>query len=101
MGPCASSTFVRNCDDCKLILTTQQLRLRDCHNLTIMLFTQTDPIIESSTNITFLCHQNYSYPELMPQMAAAKLSMWNNKWSEVFDFTAPKEGDATHFTVKN
>ena len=33
MGPCASSTFVRNCSDCKMVLTTQQLRLRDCKNL--------------------------------------------------------------------
>lgn len=22
MGPCASSTFVRNCSDCKMVLTT-------------------------------------------------------------------------------
>jgi hypothetical protein len=34
-------------------------------------------------------------------MQAAKLSLWNNKWSEVFDFTGAKEGDDLHFTVKN
>ncbi len=56
MGPCASSTFVRNCKSTKLVLICQQLRLRDCHDLEIMLFTQTDPIIEASTNIQFYCH---------------------------------------------
>ena len=49
------------------------------------------PIIESSTNITFICHQ-YTYPELMNQMQAAKLSIWDNKWNDVFDFTPNRKG---------
>ena len=101
MGPCASSTFVRNCKSTKLVLICQQLRLRDCHNLEIMIFTQTDPIIEASTNITFHCHQNYYYAELASQMIASKLSMWNNKWTEVFDFTQATDGETVHFTINN
>jgi protein XRP2 len=38
MGPCQSSTFVRNCNDCTLVLVTGQLRLRDCNNLKIVLY---------------------------------------------------------------
>jgi hypothetical protein len=35
----------------------------------------------------------------MDQMKAAKLSVWNNKWYTVFDFT--KRSDATaNFTLK-
>ena len=34
-------------------------------------------------------------------MQVAKLSFWNNKWSDVFDFTPVKEGDDVHFTVKH
>lgn len=34
-------------------------------------------------------------------MQAAKLSLWNNKWSEVFDFTAGKGSDDVHFTIKS
>lgn len=34
-------------------------------------------------------------------MRSAKLSMWNNKWSEVFDFTAGKGSDEVHYTIKN
>jgi hypothetical protein len=33
-------------------------------------------------------------------MKAAKLSLWNNKWSDVFDFTPTKEGEAAHFNLK-
>lgn len=33
-------------------------------------------------------------------MKAAKLSLWNNKWSDVFDFTPTKEGDEAHFNIK-
>lgn len=48
------------------------------------------PIIESSRNITFACH-NYYYDELFDQMKEAKLSFWNNKWTNVFDFTPNRE----------
>jgi hypothetical protein len=33
-------------------------------------------------------------------MKAAKLSPWNNKWSEVFDFS-PDSSGKEHFTVNN
>ena len=99
MGPCASSIFVRNCENSKLVIICQQLRLRDCKNLHIMLFSQTEPIIEASSNITFSSFQGYSYPELLQQMKLAKLSPWNNKWSEVFDFSAKQ--DEEHFALNN
>lgn len=41
MGPCASSTFIRTSKNCKMVITCQQLRLRDCFDLEIMLFSQT------------------------------------------------------------
>jgi hypothetical protein len=98
MGPCQTSTFVRNCEDTKLVLFVQQLRLRDCKNLTIMLFSQTEPIIESSSDITFISAQSYYYAEFYAQMKQAKLSLWNNKWTEVFDFS--KKESASNFAVR-
>ena len=87
-----------------MVVTAQQLRMRDCHNVEVMLFSQTQPVIESSTGITFVCHQvcltclflQYSYPELAVQMKAAKLSYWNNKWTDIFDFTTNKGGKANY-----
>ena len=34
-------------------------------------------------------------------MKQAKLSYWNNKWSDVFDFTPQKEGDDLHYSLKH
>ena len=62
------------------------MRVRDCHNIEIMLYSQTDPVIESSSGMQFWCLQ-YAYRELAEQMQAADLSIWNNKWSDIYDFT--------------
>lgn len=42
-------------------------------------------MIEKCENITFLCHA-YAYDELLLHFAKAKLSVFNNKWNDVFDF---------------
>lgn len=63
MGPNSSSVFVRDCKYCKMVITAKQLRIRDCHGLTISLYTQTEPVIESSTGITIIPHY-YVYEEL-------------------------------------
>jgi hypothetical protein len=41
----------------------------------------------------------YIYEEFFEQMALAKLSIWNNKYTEVFDFTPSKSG-TSNFEVK-
>ena len=86
MGPNSSSVFIRDCKNCKMVITAKQLRVRDCHGLRISLYTQTEPVIESSSGITIMPHQ-YVYEEFFSQMKAANLSFWNNKYTEVYDFT--------------
>lgn len=51
-----------------------------------MLYSQTEPVIESSRDIHFFGHQ-YTYEEMIDHMRLSNLSLWNNKWTEVFDFT--------------
>jgi len=70
----------------------QQLRMRDCKNVQVMLYTQSDPVVESCTNITFFA-PTYSYPELYLHMRKAKVSIWENLWSSVYDFTPDKKAD--------
>jgi protein XRP2 len=36
-GPISGSVFIRNCRDCNIIMACQQLRLRDCSKLGIIL----------------------------------------------------------------
>lgn len=51
-----------------------------------MLYSHTEPVIESSSNIKF--HPfNHFYPRLSEHLFNANLSPWNNNWSDVFDFT--------------
>ncbi|TKC37367.1 hypothetical protein EI555_019066, partial [Monodon monoceros] len=91
LGPVKGSVFFRNCRDCKCALACQQFRVRDCRKLEVFLCCATQPIIESSTNIKFGCFQWY-YPELAFQFKDAGLSIFNNTWSNIHDFT-PVSGE--------
>ena len=95
MGPNSNSVFIRDCINCKMVITAKQLRVRDCHGLRISLYTQTEPVIESSTGITIIPHQ-YVYEEMFYQMRVAKLSFWNNKYTEVYDFTPSETKVCNH-----
>ncbi|XP_069896675.1 protein XRP2 isoform X1 [Dipodomys merriami] len=86
LGPVKTSVFFRNCRDCRCLLACQQFRVRDCRKLEVFLCCATQPIIESSTNIKFGCFQWY-YPELAFQFKDAGLSIFNNTWSNIHDFT--------------
>uniref|UniRef100_A0A287BR43 Protein XRP2 n=1 Tax=Sus scrofa TaxID=9823 RepID=A0A287BR43_PIG len=91
LGPVKGSVFFRNCRDCKCALACQQFRVRDCRKLEVFLCCATQPIIESSTHIKFGCFQWY-YPELAFQFKDAGLSIFNNTWSNIHDFT-PVSGE--------
>ena len=66
-----------------------------------MLFSQTEPIIEASNGIEFTACRSYWYPEVYDQMLKSNLSQWNNKWTDVFDFSKNKlANDKANFTIK-
>ncbi|CAN0084102.1 unnamed protein product, partial [Laminaria digitata] len=90
-GPCESSVFIRDCKDCTIVIACQQFRTRDCSGCTFFLFSATQPVIESSVDLRFACY-TLDYFSLAGQFAAANLSVWNNKWSQIFNFTGG-EGD--------
>ena len=92
--------------------------MRDCHNVEVMLYSQTEvskivvhnteslflqPVVESSTNIKFL-PQTYAYDELFEHFMGANISPWTNLWTDVFDFTPHKKsetGEPNFFTTSN
>lgn len=86
LGPIKGSVFFRDCKDCKCVVACQQFRTRDCRKLEVFLCCATQPIIESSTGMKFGCFQYY-YPELALQFKDAGLSIFNNTWSNIHDFT--------------
>ncbi|KAM8820547.1 protein XRP2 [Eudromia elegans] len=91
LGPIKGSVFFRDCKDCKCIVACQQFRSRDCKRLDVFLCCATQPIIESSAGMKFGCFQYY-YPELALQFKDAGLSIFNNTWSNIHDFT-PLSGE--------
>lgn len=93
IGPCAGSVYFRDCQDCKVLVACQQFRTRDCKKMDFFLCCGTQPVIESSKGMKFGCYQYY-YPELEGQFEAAKLSLYNNNWSNIHDFT-PAAGETT------
>ncbi|XP_034287288.1 protein XRP2 [Pantherophis guttatus] len=90
LGPVKGSVFLRDCKDCKCVVACQQFRTRDCRKIEVFLCCTTQPIIESSTGMKFGCFQYY-YPELALQFKDAGLSIFNNTWSNIHDFTPVSE----------
>jgi len=90
VGPVESSVFLRNCKSCHIVMACQQFRSRDCEDCKIALFCTTEPIIETSTNMQFACF-DFFYFSLREQFARSGLQLWNNKWSQVYDFNKNAE----------
>eukprot|EP01116_Phalansterium_solitarium_P002316 TRINITY_DN12269_c0_g1_i1.p1 TRINITY_DN12269_c0_g1~~TRINITY_DN12269_c0_g1_i1.p1 ORF type:complete len:367 (-),score=80.66 TRINITY_DN12269_c0_g1_i1:207-1238(-) len=91
IGPSQGSLFLRNCTNCKVVIACQQFRTRECESIDVLLYSMTQPIIESSKNMTFSCFQ-YNYPELLDQFSRANLSVFVNDWSNIYDFN-PAQGN--------
>ncbi|XP_021347984.1 protein XRP2-like isoform X1 [Mizuhopecten yessoensis] len=86
MGPIAESVFIRDCKNLKLGIVCQQFRTRDCSKIETFLFCTSQPIIEDSSGMKFGCF-TYFYPELEDQFKAAGMSLFNNNWSKIHDFS--------------
>lgn len=86
IGPCCSSVFLRNFKRCKIAVACQQFRTRQLQDCTVLIYSQTRPIIESSRSLRFGCYP-LAYNGLLEQMALSGLSPLCNPWSAVHDFT--------------
>lgn len=91
VGPSESSVFIRNCENCQCIIACQQYRARECVDCDTLLYASTAPVVESSKNMRFGCFR-FFYFNLAQQFKSVKMSVWDNKWSEVYDFT-PGDGN--------
>jgi len=100
IGACSASVFIRNCESCKFTIATRQFRTRDCHGCDFALFSQTEPIIESSTGMKFSPF-NGGHPDQLTHMQKAGLDVKVNKWSLIFDFNDPeKTGSNYHVATR-
>ena len=86
IGPCSTSVFLRKFKRCRIVVACQQFRARELEDCTILMYSQSRPVVESSRNLRIGCHA-LSYPQLPEQMAFAGLSPLCNPWSAIHDFT--------------
>ena len=91
IGPSKGSVFIRNSTDCVCYIACQQFRTRECHKLEVYLLCDTQPIIEVSSGMKFGCFQ-LSYMEIEEQLKNAGLSVFNNSWYNIHDFTPLEHG---------
>lgn len=87
IAPCESTIFVRNCKNLIIVAATKQFRTYECHNCIFSLLCKSQPVIESSTELTFVPFEIDYYTEFNKQMNTVKLDVWNNHWSEIHNFT--------------
>lgn len=72
IGPVKASLFIRNCDSCEVTVCCSQFRCRELTNSVVNVYTPNDPIVESSSGLTFAPY-NFKYPLLHEHSLAADL----------------------------
>lgn len=84
IGACASSIFIRNCENCTFYTCCRQLRLRDVNNSSFYIYSMAEVHIEFSSNVRFGPF-NGGYPEHERHLRSANLDTSSNLWYDVFD----------------
>ena len=87
IGACASTIFVRNCDDCTIYSCSRQLRLRECFNSSFYTFSMSEVHIELSKNVVFAPFSG-GYREHKAHLDAAGLQIDPiscSMWRRVYD----------------
>lgn len=79
IGACASSIFIRNCENCVFYTCCRQLRLREVTQSTFYIYSMAEVHIEYSNTLKFAPF-NGGYPEHAQHMAASKLDCSHNLW---------------------
>ena len=88
IGACASSIFIRNCENCVFYSSCRQLRLREVVNSVFYIYSMSEVHIEESTSLQFAPF-NGGYPEHSRHLQAANLDPLHNLWYDIFDHNDP------------
>ena len=91
IGPVAGFCFFRNCSNCIISVACQQFRAKECKEMTVFLYSASDPHIEMCKDVT-IGPYNFAYPLQDKHFKKAGLNPQANLWSQVYDHT-PATGD--------
>lgn len=98
VGPVEGSIFFRDCSDCKVSVSCQQLRTKNCHRIIFNAMVTSDPTIEDSDQLIFGPY-NFAYPLFEQHISEAKLNFEDDHWSQIFDFN--REEGVQHWAVQD
>jgi hypothetical protein len=90
IGACASSIFIRDCEDCVFYTVCRQLRLRTVTGSKFYIYSMAEVHIEYSSNVQ-LAPFNGGYPEHAAHIKKANLNLEHNLWYDVFDHNDPNK----------
>ena len=100
MGPVKGSIFIRDSKDCTFDVLCQQFRCRDLFNSKVNLYVQEDPVIESSSGLSFGTNK-FTYEKLEEhKIAAGFVANVENKWDKIFDYTKREDG-VKNYTIQS
>ena len=88
IGACASSIFIRNCENCVFYTSCRQLRLREVVNSTFYIYSMSEVHIEYSNALKFAPF-NGGYPDHAKHLRSANLDPKLNLWYDIFDHNDP------------
>ena len=81
------NNFSPNVSKCKLSLATKQFRARDCSDCIVSLYSVTEPVIETSRDLSFYPYSAW-FPAQQDMFVRAGLDATVNHYANVFDFSA-------------
>ena len=90
IGACASSIFIRNCENCVFYTCCRQLRLREVVQTKFYIYSMAEVHIEYSNKLQFAPF-NGGYAEQSQHFKEAKLDGANNLWYDIFDHNDPEK----------
>jgi len=98
-APVNGSIFIENCQNCKFVIASQQLRIHGAHNTTFYVYSRSHPIIEDSDHLWFSPY-HFAYSKREEQFQECNFDMQQNKWEQVEDFNWQKVGiKSPHWSI--
>ena len=85
IAPISTYCKIQKCSNCTLSLACSSLQVHSSSNLTLFLFSETDPQIKSSTGLKFAPY-NIAFSGQEQCFIDSLLNAYKDKWSEIYDF---------------
>ena len=100
IGSVSGGSHITNSHNSEIYIASHQLRIHDTQNTKFFVLTNSNPIIEKSTNNTFY-PLKISYSNYIDNINKAKFDLNNNKWNQVQDFQWLKKEKSPNFETND